>query len=382
MKILRAVKERKGDCMAEMKLGLGLYRHMLTDDYFAFARQAGCTHLIVHLADYYSNQIVTATNDKVNYGKSKAMEEIWTAEAMIALQEKANKHGLTIYGIENFSPADWYDVLLDGPKRKIQMEHLKEIIRNTGKAGIHAFGYNFSLAGVWGHQKEQSGRGGAYGTCFDAAKINVDAAIPKGEIWNMTYEIGDGSIIASITSQELWDRLDRFLKEILPVAEEAGVEMALHPDDPPMESLRQTPRMVYQPELYQKVIDFSNSPNNKLEFCMGSIQEMTHGNIYDAIMQYGKQNRISYVHFRNVKGKVPKYHEVFVDDGDIDMLKALALLEQCGFDGVIVPDHTPEMLCQAPWHAGMAFALGYMRAALQMMEKGMLKTILEGGVEK
>lgn len=382
MKILRAVKERKGDCMAEMKLGLGLYRHMLTDDYFAFARQAGCTHLIVHLADYYSNQIVTATNDKVNYGKSKAMEEIWTAEAMIALQEKANKHGLTIYGIENFSPADWYDVLLDGPKRKIQMEHLKEIIRNTGKAGIHAFGYNFSLAGVWGHRKEQSGRGGAYGTCFDAAKINVDAAIPKGEIWNMTYEIGDGSIIASITSQELWDRLDRFLKEILPVAEEAGVEMALHPDDPPMESLRQTPRMVYQPELYQKVIDFSNSPNNKLEFCMGSIQEMTHGNIYDAIMQYGKQNRISYVHFRNVKGKVPKYHEVFVDDGDIDMLKALALLEQCGFDGVIVPDHTPEMLCQAPWHAGMAFALGYMRAALQMMEKGMLKTILEGGVEK
>ena len=72
---------------------------------------------------------------------------------------------------------------------------------------------------------------------------------------------------------------------------------------------------------------------------MGSIQEMTHGNIYDAIRQYGGQKRISYIHFRNVKGKVPKYNEVFVDDGDIDMLKALALLEQCGFDGVIVPDH-------------------------------------------
>ena len=94
----------KGDgYMAEIKLGLGLYRHMLTDEYFAFARQCGCTHLIVHLADYYSNQIVTATNDKVNYGEAKALEGIWEEDSMIALQEKAGQHGLTIYGIENFS---------------------------------------------------------------------------------------------------------------------------------------------------------------------------------------------------------------------------------------------------------------------------------------
>lgn len=370
----------KGDgYMAEIKLGLGLYRHMLTDEYFAFARQCGCTHLIVHLADYYSNQIVTATNDKVNYGEAKALEGIWEEDSMIALQEKAGQHGLTIYGIENFSPADWYDVLLDGPERARQMEHLKEIICNAGKAGIHSFGYNFSLAGVWGHQKERSCRGGAYGTCFDASRIKVDSPIPKGEIWNMTYAKSDGSAIAPVSSEELWDRLERFLREILPVAEEAGVEMALHPDDPPFEGLRQTPRLVYQPELYQKVIDISSSPSNKLEFCMGSIQEMTHGNIYDAIRQYGGQKRISYIHFRNVKGKVPKYNEVFVDDGDIDMLKALALLEQCGFDGVIVPDHTPEILCGAPWHAGMAFALGYMRSAMQMMERGLMMHVLEEG---
>lgn len=365
--------------MSKIKLGLGLYRHMLTDEYFAFAKQCGCTHLIIHLANYYSDQIVTATDDKVNYGTAKALEDIWQADSMIALQEKAKSHGLTIYGIENFSPADWYDVLLDGPKRESQMEYLKEIIRNTGKAGIHSFGYNFSLAGVWGHKKERSGRGGAYGTCFDASKIPVDAPIPEGEIWNMTYGKSTGKPIQPITSEELWDRLERFLREILPVAEEAGVEMALHPDDPPMEGLRQTPRLVYQPELYQKVVNLSDSCANKLEFCMGSIQEMTHGNIYDAISQYGEQKRISYIHFRNVKGKVPKYDEVFVDDGDIDMLKAMALLEECGFDGVIIPDHTPEILCGAPWHAGMAFALGYMRAALQMMDKGMFKVALKEG---
>ncbi len=362
--------------MSGIKLGLGLYRHMLTDDNFAFAKQCGCTHLIVHLADYYSKQIVTATDDKTNYGYAKALEEIWQEDSMKALQKKASEHGLTIYGIENFSPADWYDVLLDGPRRDEQMEHLKMIIRNAGKAGIHSFGYNFSFAGVWGHSKEQSGRGGAFGTCFDASKINLDAPIPNGEIWNMTYGEPDGTYIDPITNEELWDRLKRFLQEILPVAEEAGVEMALHPDDPPMPRLRQTPRLVYQPELYQKVIDISASPSNKLEFCMGSIQEMTNGNIYDAIDQYASQDRISYIHFRNVRGKVPNYQEVFVDDGDIDMLRALALLNHHDFQGVLIPDHTPEMRCDAPWHSGMAFALGYMRAALQMLDRGLLDSLV------
>jgi mannonate dehydratase len=355
--------------MSQIKLGLGLYRHMLTDENFAFARQCGCTHLVIHLADYYSNQIVTATDDKTNYGQAKSLEPIWQADSMIALQKKAQSYGLTIYAIENFSPADWYDVLLDGPKREAQMEHLKEIIRNTGKAGIRSFGYNFSLAGVWGHQKERSGRGGAYGTCFDASRIKLDAPITNGEIWNMTYHSSEQGVLEPITSAELWARLRRFLEEILPVAEESGVELALHPDDPPLEGLRGMPRLVYQPELYQNVIDISSSNANKLEFCMGSIQEMTHGNIYDAISQYAGQNRISYIHFRNVKGKVPKYQEVFVDDGDIDMPKALALLEQYGFNGVIIPDHTPEITCGAPWHAGMAYALGYMRAVLQMLDK-------------
>lgn len=358
--------------MSEIKLGIGLYRHMLDDAHFAFARQCGCTHVIVHLADYYSGQIVTATDDKKNYGVSKGGEDIWSLASMNALQEMARRHGLAIYGIENFSPADWYDVLLDGPEREKQMEHLKGIIRNTGKAGIRAFGYNFSIAGVWGHQKRPNARGGAMGTCFDASLIRTDAPIPKGEVWNMTYAPGDGTMLPPISTEQLWDRLRRFLEEMLPVAEEAGVTLALHPDDPPMEGLRGQPRLVYQPELYQKVIDLSESPANQLEFCLGSLQEMTHGDLYDAIQQYGGQGRISYVHFRNVKGKVPKYDEVFVDDGDIDMLRVMSLLKEVNFDGVIIPDHTPEISCGAPWYAGMAYALGYMRAAMQMLDKGLL----------
>ena len=85
--------------------------------------------------------------------------------------------------------------------------------------------------------------------------------------------------------------------------------------------------------------------------------------MYDAIGHFARQDRIGYVHFRNVVGRVPKYREVFVDEGDIDMRKALRTYAANGYDGVFIPDHTPQMSCAAPWHAGMAYALGYMRAA-------------------
>lgn len=357
-----------------LKLGIGLYRHMLKPEYFQFAKQCGCTHLIVHLANYYDSddRVVTATDAKTNYGQSHAKDSIWELDNMLRLKAEAASYGLEIYGIENFSPADWYDVLLGGPERDKQLSYLKEIVRNAGKAGIRSFGYNFSLAGVWGHQKKHAARGGAESTCFDASLLDVNAPIPNGQVWNMTYAPGDGGFMSPVTSKELWARLKYFLDEMVPVAEEAGVELALHPDDPPMPELRGTPRMVYRPELYQKLIDLVPSPSNKLELCLGSLQEMqSEHDIYYYLDQYLAQDKVSYVHFRNVKGKVPCYDEVFVDEGDIDMFRVLKQLEQSGFSGVLIPDHTPMMTCGAPWHAGMAYALGYMRAAFQMMEKGM-----------
>ena len=116
------------------------------------------------------------------------------------------------------------------------------------------------------------------------------------------------------------------------------------------------------------------SKANALEFCLGSLQEMREGDVLESIKHYGEQGKIAYVHFRNVRGKVPLYQEVFVDEGDLDMLSAIQALREVGYDGVIIPDHTPEMSCDAPWHAGMAFALGYMRAALQMSERGVRGT--------
>ena len=95
---------------------------------------------------------------------------------------------------------------------------------------------------------------------------------------------------------------------------------------------------------------------------------MTEGNVYDAIDTYTKQGAIGYVHFRNVRGQVPEYHEVFIDEGDVDMVRAMRIYKKNGYEGVMIPDHTPRMVCDAPWHAGMAYALGYMRGIIHMLE--------------
>lgn len=102
---------------------------------------------------------------------------------------------------------------------------------------------------------------------------------------------------------------------------------------------------------------------------MGTIQEMTEGSIYDAIDEYSGQGKIAYIHFRNVRGKVPCYREVFLDEGDIDIFRVLSILQANQYTGVLIPDHTPAMSCAAPWHAGSAYALGYIRAAIEAVRK-------------
>ena len=119
------------------------------------------------------------------------------------------------------------------------------------------------------------------------------------------------------------------------------------------------------PDKYQRTHDLVPSRASALECCLGSLPEMPEGDVYADVGRYARANRIGYVHFRNVRGKVPRYQEVFVDEGDLDMIRIVRVLHDSGYDGVLIPDHTPEITCNAPWHAGMAFALGYMCAWLQ-----------------
>lgn len=352
-----------------MKLGFGLYKHMLNTPHYNFAKQCGATHLVIHLVDYFGhnkNKADQPIGGNSGWGKAGDPDKIWSYEELVSIKKEINDHGLELEAIENFDPAHWHDILLDGPKKEIQIANLKELIRNVGRAGIPVFGYNFSLAGVSARTIAPYARGEAVSVGMEGGD---QTPIPNGMVWNMIYdENAPAGTLPKIDHDELWRRLQYFLSELLPVAEEAGVKLAAHPDDPPMPYIRDTPRLVYQPDMYQKLIDLKPSPANNLEFCLGSISEMTDGNVYDATDKYSKQNKIAYVHFRNVVGKVPTYKEVFVDEGDIDMFRILRILKKNNFQGVLIPDHTPQMTCDAPWYAGMAYAMGYMKAAISVLD--------------
>jgi mannonate dehydratase len=355
-----------------MKLGLGLYRHMLTNENFRFAKQAGATHIVAHLINYFNNDnLSTASGDGV-FGVSDNPNPTWSFEELDALRKSINDEGLELAAIENFDPIHWYDILLDGPRKKEQMENIKTTIRNMGRAGIPCIGYYFSIAGVWGRTEIQSARGEAMGVGFIESQTPPETPIPNGTVWNMIYDQNAPSgYVGNVSHEEIWQRMEDFLVSLVPVAEEAGVRLASHPDDPPLPVIRGTARLVTQPQHYQRLLDLVPNHYNSLEMCLGTISEMADGefDLYEAVDRYSKQEKISFIHFRNVRGKVPNYEEVFVDEGDIDMFRVLQILHKNNFDGVIIPDHTPQMSCDAPWHAGMAYALGWMKASMSAIER-------------
>lgn len=352
-----------------MKLGLGLYRHMLTRSYYDFARQAGCTHVIIHLVDYFKQGKSNPRDNQPTGGRCEPWGvagnpmELWSAEELFTIRREIENAGLKLEAIENLDPAHWHDILLDGPRRAEHIENVRTIVRRMGDAGIPVLGYNFSLAGVCGRVSGPFGRGGAITVGMDGA---VDEPVPNGTIWNMIYDQSAAAgTLPSISHDELWRRLAGFLEDVIPTAEEAGVRLAAHPDDPPLPFVRQQPRLVYQPYMYQRLIDLVPSVNNALELCVGTLAEMTEGDVYDAVDRYSKQGKIAYIHLRNVHGKAPHYQETFIDEGDVDMARILSILDRNGFEGVVIPDHTPQMSCESPWHAGMAHTLGFIAGVLK-----------------
>jgi mannonate dehydratase len=353
-----------------MKPGLGLYRGMLTQDNFRFARQVGAEAIVAHLADYFQRGPrlpATQTGDQ-GWGVT-TRHELWTEDELRALRLQIEAEGLELAAIENFELAHWYDVLLDGPRKREQLEQLKTIIRRVGAAGIPVIGYNFSLAAVWGWTRGPFARGGAESVRWAASALPEQTPIPAGMVWNMVYDLdATGPGVGPVSEREIWARFGDFLEAVIPVAEEAGVRLAIHPEDPPVGELRGTSRLAYSPEALQRVMELVPSPSNAIEFCQGAVGEMEGSDLYAMIDRYTREDKIAYVHFRNVRGRVPDYTEVFIDEGDTDMLEALRIYRRNGFTGVIIPDHTPQMRCDAPWHAGMAYALGYMRAAMRAVE--------------
>lgn len=359
-----------------MKLGMVLYKHQLNDEHLLFCKQMGCTHLIIHLVDYFHKEKDDAAGDNQPVGGSGGWgvtrnRTPWSYEEMAAIKAKVDAVGLVWEAIENLDPGFWFDILLDGPRKQEQVEGLKRLVADMGRLDIPILGYNFSIAGVASRITGPFARGGA--ESVGSPHQVDDTPIPVGMVWNMVYDpdnFGKKGNLPPITHEQLWGRLSWFLKEILPVAEKAGVRLALHPDDPPYQWVRGTPRLVYEIPMYQKMLDIAKSPANAIDCCVGTLCEMSDGSdIYAWLDKYASQNAIAYIHLRNVRGKIPDYRETFIDEGDLDIFRVLKILKKNHFQGVIIPDHTPLPAAPAPWLTGMAFALGYIRAMLQTVER-------------
>ena len=169
------------------------------------------------------------------------------------------------------------------------------------------------------------------------------------------------------STDEVWERIRYFLERVVPEAEKAGVKLALHPDDPPVPNLKGETRVLGSLEGLKHLIEIVPSDANGLNFCQGTIAEMG-ADVIEAIRYFGSRDKINHVHFRNVNGSIPQFHETFIDNGDVDMLEAIRAYEEVGYTGTIMPDHTPKVVEDSSWrHRGRAFSLGYLKALMEVV---------------
>jgi mannonate dehydratase len=170
------------------------------------------------------------------------------------------------------------------------------------------------------------------------------------------------------SEDEMWSRMETFLTTVIPVAEKAGVRMALHPDDPPVpEPLGGVAQICSTLPQFRRILEVAPSNSNALLFCQGCMTELLGEGVYQAIAEMASKGKIVWVHFRNVRGQIPRFTEVFIDEGDIDMRRAMEIYRDNGFNGPYMMDHTPTFPQKEAGWAGKAYAIGYIRALIQMV---------------
>jgi len=239
------------------------------------------------------------------------------------------------------------------PGRDAKIEWLSNAVAGMGAAGIPILAYNFKLL-VSKHLRSTptKGRGGAEYISFDYDAYLKNPAPP---------------ISPPVSEEKMWDNLGCFLNAVVPVAEQAGVRMALHPDDPPVPhgtpALAGAAHIVSTFDQYRRIFGIVPSTANGMLFCQGCVTEMQGVDVYDAIRQMGAIGKIVMVHFRNVRGEFPRFQETFVDEGDVDMFRAMQAYRDVGFMGPFSLDHSP-MFPEAEI-ANQAFVVGYLRALIQ-----------------
>ncbi len=317
-----------------MKVGMGMRE--VTEENLQFAKQIGVTDLVA-----IASLELAGEGPYLDYLK------------LVQLRSRVEAAGLRLAAIQNV-PHAWYEQIIYGmPGRDEQIAHYCHTIDNVGRAGIPILHYNFHAVRVWRTSNHTRGRGGALFTSYDHALMeNAPLAGPR-----------------EIDADELWANYAHFARTIMPVAESAGVKMALHPDDPPISPIAGAACLFVDVASFQRALDLVPSPSNGLLFCQGCFTEMRSGDVFSAIRHFGGQGKVFYVHFRNVVGAMPRFRESFIDSGDIDMFKAMRVWKEVGFDGPMIPDHLPHVVGDSAYrHRARAHAIGYIKALITAAE--------------
>jgi len=276
------------------------------------------------------------------------------------VKRRIEAFGLRLSVIEGYLPIENIKIGRDDGS---ELDELKSLIRNMGQAGIGILCYNFMAGTDWVRTRlDIQDRGRAKVTAFDLNE--VEQAIRLGHDGAGTMAPVDAE---TISVDALWKNLKSLLREIVPVAEDAGVVLAMHPDDPPLSEFLGKARIMNSVENFERLVELSPSEANAICFCQGTFAEMG-VDIPGAIKRLGKH--IRYVHFRDVRGTKESFTETFHDDGPTDMVAAMRAYREIGFDGPMRPDHVPQLVGEDEGEPGYTmkgrlFAFGYMRGLIQ-----------------
>jgi mannonate dehydratase len=279
----------------------------------------------------------------------------WDFLSFVRMKQRFADAGLNVAVVESAPPMN--RVRLGLPGRDEEIEHISEMLTNMGAVGIPIWCYNFMGGFGWLRTSTTTrARGGALVLSYDHTLMEHAPLTEFGVV----------------SEEQLWENYVYFLERILPVAEKAGVRLALHPDDPPLSPIRGIARIFRSVEAFQRALDLSASNYHGITFCQGSFATMG-VDIPATIRYFGERKKIYFVHFRDVEGTPERFRETFHDNGPTNMLEAMRCYREIGFDGVMRPDHVPTLEGdpnEPPGYTtrGRLYATGYMRGLLEAVQ--------------